>query len=84
MAKRLLEGDQLEKRARELGVDIKGGPIFQSSSGRVQRVEDYELQRRVMEVERQQREKWLWFLAGISAPASLASAIAAWAAVAHR
>jgi hypothetical protein len=34
MASKLLEGDQLEQRARELGVDVAGEPRTQSSSGR--------------------------------------------------
>jgi hypothetical protein len=32
--KKLLQGEKLEKRARELGVDIQGEPRTQSSSGR--------------------------------------------------
>jgi hypothetical protein len=79
MAK-LPDGDQLEKRARELGVDIMGEPRAQSSSGRAPRATDYELQRRVMEAERGARESRLW----ISAVASVASAIAALMAVARR
>jgi hypothetical protein len=43
MAK-LLEGDQLEQRARELGVDIAGSLRTQSSSGRSPRALDCELQ----------------------------------------
>ncbi len=83
MAK-LPDGDQLEKRARELGVDIMGEPRAQSSSGRAPRATDYELQRRVMEAERGARESRLWILAMISAVASVASAIAALMAVARR
>ena len=81
---KLLEGDKLEHRARELGVDTKGERIFQSSSGHVQRAADYELQRRVIDAERQQRESRLWILAVISAIASVVSAIAAWMSAAHR
>jgi hypothetical protein len=80
MAK-LLEGKQLEERARQLGVDIQGDLIFQSSSGRSPRASDYELQRRVMEAERAKREHLLWVVALVSAIASLMSAIAAWLAV---
>jgi len=83
MAK-LLEGDQLEQRARELGVDVAGEPRTQSSSGRAPRASDYELQRRVMEAERRVRESRLWILAMISAVASVASAIAALIAVARK
>jgi hypothetical protein len=50
--KKILEGDELEQRARELGVDIQGELITQSSLGRHQRASDYELQRRVIEAER--------------------------------
>jgi len=83
MAK-LLEGKQLEERARQLGVDLQGDLIFQSSSGRHQRAADYELQRRVMEAERAKREHRLWVVALVSAIASLVSAIAAWLAVVRK
>jgi hypothetical protein len=43
--KKILEGDELEQRARELGVDIQGDLITYSSSGRHNRATDYELQR---------------------------------------
>ncbi len=58
MAK-LLQGDELEKRVIELGVDIQGSPITQSVSGRHKRVDDCELQRRVIEAERSKRESRL-------------------------
>jgi len=78
----LLEGDELENRARELGVDIRGDARSQSSSGRAPRAPDYELQRRVVEAERRNREFRLWVLALISAIASVASALTAlWAVV---
>jgi hypothetical protein len=80
----LLEGDQLEKRARELGVDVSGDLRMQSSSGRAPRAPDYESQRRVLEAERRIRESRLWILAVISAIASVISAIAAFVAVATR
>ena len=81
MAKKLLEGDALEQRAKELGVDIQGGPITQSVSGRHRRADDAELQRRVMEAERALRESRLWLLAFISAIASVISAAAALVAI---
>ena len=62
----LLTGTALESRARELGVDIEGDPRTHSSSGRVPRASDYELQRRVLEAERGIRESRLWILAVIS------------------
>jgi len=83
MAK-LPESDQLEKRARDLGVDVTGEPRTQSSSGRASRAPDYELQRRVIEAERGIRESRLWILAAISAIASVLSAIAAFVAVAKK
>jgi hypothetical protein len=81
---KLLEGDRLEQRARELGIDIMGEPRTQSSSGRAPRAADYELQRRIIDAERGVRESRLWILAVISAVASLASAIAALIAVARK
>jgi len=80
MAK-LLQGDALEKRAMELGVDVQGPPITQSSSGRSRRADDHELQRRVQEAERHIREQRLWLIAVISAVASVVSAITALVAV---
>jgi hypothetical protein len=83
MAK-LLEGDQLEQRARKLGVDIAGELRTQSSSGRAPRAPDYELQRRVTEAERRLRESRLWILAMISAVASVLSALVALIAVVRK
>ncbi len=81
MMKKLLQGDELEARAKELGVDIKGPPITQSASGTQRRASDSELQRRVTEAERGIRESRLWWLAVISAVASVISAITALIAV---
>jgi hypothetical protein len=75
--KRILEGDALEQRAREIGVDTQGGPITQSSSGRHKRADDYELQKRVLEAERSIRESRLWLIALVSAIASVVSALTA-------
>ena len=79
----LLRSEELERRARELGVDIQGDLQFQSSSGRNPRAPDYELQRRISEAERSNRESMLWILAVISAIASVVSAIVALVAVAR-
>lgn len=79
--KRALQGEALEARARELGVDIEGELRTQSSSGRSPRTPDYELQRRVLEAERAGRESKLWILAVVSAVASVLSAAAALIAV---
>lgn len=81
---KLPTGEDLERRARNLGVSVEGEAITQSSLGRMKRAPDYELQRRVIEAERTIRESQLWILALISAIASAASAIAAIAAVMHR
>ena len=81
MAK-LLQGNQLEKRARELGIDTQGDPITQSTAGRHKRATDAQLQRRVIETERSIRESRLWIIAVIAAMASVFSAIAAIIAVA--
>jgi len=82
--KKLFEGDRLEERARELGVDTGGGLRTQSSSGRSPRASDYELQQRVSDAERSIRESRLWVLALVSAIASVLSAIAALIAVAWK
>ena len=79
--KKILRGDELDQRARELGIDIQGELITQSSLGRHKRASDYELQRRVIEAERSIRESRIWKLALISAIASVASAAAALLAV---
>ena len=63
---KLLQGEELEKRAIELGIDIQGAPITQSSMGGQKRVDDSELQRRVIEAERSNRESKLWLIAVIS------------------
>ena len=72
-------GAALEKRCKELGVDLTvkspggvGGPM---------RASDFELQHRLMEAERSARENKLWMVAVVSAVASVVSALAAWAAV---
>ena len=78
---KLLQGDDLEKRAIELGIDIKGEAITQSSMGRKKRADDYELQRRIIEAERNNRESRLWLIAVISAIASVLSAATAIIAV---
>jgi hypothetical protein len=79
--RKILEGEQLEQRCRELGVDTQGDMIFQSSSGRHSRASDYELQERLIDVERSIRESKLWKVALISAIASVVSALTAFVAV---
>jgi hypothetical protein len=79
--KKLPEGDELEKRALKLGIDIQGDYITQSVSGRHKRASDSELQRRLIETERSIRENRLWWIAFISAIASVISAATAIIAV---
>ena len=78
---KLLQGEELERRAIELGVDIQGPPRTQSVSGRSPRADDTELQKRVREAERSIREQKLWWIAVISAIASVVSAVTALVAV---
>jgi hypothetical protein len=78
---KLLQGDALEERARQLGVDIAGDPITRSASGTHARASDREIQRRVAEAERGIRESRLWWLALISAIGSVVSAATALIAV---
>lgn len=73
----MLQGQQLIDKAKELGVDIEGDPIYQSSSGRQKIADEHVLQRRVIEAERSIRENRLWIIALVSAVASVGSAIAA-------
>src|SRR5271166_667922 len=80
MAK-LLEGEILEKRCRELGIDTQGPLRTQSSSGSIPRASDYELQRRLIEGERSIRENRTWIVAVVSAIASAISAAAAFVAI---
>ncbi len=82
--KKILDGDALEKHAEKLGLDTKGDYIIQSVSGRHKRATDAELQRRVIEAERAIRENRLWWIALISAIASVISAATAIIAVATR
>ncbi|MDD5503790.1 MAG: hypothetical protein PHV77_00550 [Candidatus Omnitrophica bacterium] len=76
-----LSKDKLIEKAESLGIDIKGEPIYQSSSGRHEFASEYEIQRRIMEKESHNRATRLFWLALISALASLVSAIAAWTAI---
>jgi len=87
--KRLLQGQELRDRARELGISLEGLPAQLTEdpygrTGSIDHLNDPEIQRRLMEAERRIREGRLWFLAVISAVASVVSAAAAWYAVVHR
>jgi hypothetical protein len=76
MAK-LLEGEELKRRCRELGIDTQGTPRTQSLSGNSPQASDYELQRRLIETERSIRENRVWMVALASAIASVVSAVTA-------
>ena len=81
---KLLQGEQLEARALELGIDIQGSPITQSVSGKQKKADDHELQKRVIEAERNRRESKLWLIALISSIASVVSALTAIAVVLYK
>jgi len=84
MGKQLLAGEELDQRVKALGVDPTGDQILGTKQNvRHPRASDFELQRRVQEAERSIQGSKLWWVAFISALASLASAIAAWVAVAR-
>lgn len=69
---KLKTSDPLLKEAKDLGVSLSeiGGPINYA-----------ELQKRVMDAKRFQRESRVWSIALASAVASIISAIAAWYAI---
>jgi len=75
--KKILEGDDLEQKARSLGCDIQGDPITRSVCRRHSRASDAQLQKRVLEAERAIRESRLWLIALISSIASVVSATTA-------
>ncbi len=79
--RKLLKGDELRKRAEELGIECSGLEIPHSSSGEHVAVYEFQLQHKVMEAERSIREQRLWIIAFISAIASVISACAAWFAI---
>ena len=56
---KLLQGEDLEKRCIELGVNIEGPPRTQSASGSSIRASGFELQRRLFDAERSVRESRL-------------------------
>jgi len=76
--KRLKQGQELRDRAKKLGVSLEQLPRGEPP---VTVLNEPEIQRRVMEAERHNREASLWLLALVSAIASLISAIAAWYAI---
>jgi hypothetical protein len=73
--KKVLRGDELYKKAQELGVSLQELGHADGTDS------EPELQRRVLEAERARRESRLWVIALISAIASAFSALAAWMSV---
>ena len=90
MAKRVLDGEALTERAKQLGVNISSEMESVMVTGigaggvaeQFERAPEHEIQRRVMEAERYVREHRLWIVTLVAAAASAVSAIAAWTAVA--
>ncbi|TAJ80368.1 hypothetical protein EPO44_18585 [bacterium] len=70
---RLLAGEQVRKRAEELGI-----PTTDPYRGELTADE---LRNKIRDAERSERERWLWLIALLSAIASIVSAAAAWTAV---
>ena len=79
--KKLLQGKELEKRAKKLGIECSGLEVRHRDSGEHVKVYEFELQKKVMEAERSAREHRLWIVALFSAIASVISAGAAWLAI---
>ena len=74
--------DKLLAEAKKLGIPINSAVYKPMSEAWTEiQISEYELQRRIKEEQRNQREHKLWIIAVISAVASIISAIAAWAAV---
>ena len=84
--RKLLTGDALYKRVRELNVSEETDSFAHSDvyGRQVMPVTEYELQRRVMEAEQHSREHRLWIVAVVSMIISVLSAAAAWWAVLHQ
>jgi hypothetical protein len=72
-------GSELEAECKKYGV-YTDTPIYQSTSG-TRRADDAELQRRLIAVKRHFRESRMWWLAFISAVASVISAATALVAI---
>jgi hypothetical protein len=81
--RRILTGEALLARAKELGISTRSGAHKTVSGIPIAEIPltEYELQARVREAEGHLRESRLWIVALVSALASLASALAAWFAV---
>lgn len=77
MALRLPTGSALEDECKRYGISNQGG----SAAGTAL---EFERQQRLLAAWREERDSRLWIVALVSALASLASALAAWTAVATR
>ena len=73
--RQLLTGQNLEDKAKKLGVSLEGDLIFASASGR-RAADEATLQHRVLEAESHIRQNRLWWIAVISAVIAAVSAIA--------
>src|ERR1700730_10665546 len=69
----------IEQRAKELGVSIGGDRITVSSTGRHPPTEP-QLEQRISEAERSNRERRLFWVAVVGAVASVVGALGAWIA----
>jgi len=83
---KLLTGNELEERCKELGIDTLGEvQSAEKIHARIRlRALDSELQVRLMDYERSVRESRMWLMALLSALASVASAIVAVVAVLYK
>jgi hypothetical protein len=77
MIRRLPQGQKLKTLAIRLGVSMAEIGTHEGLES------EPELQRRVQEAQRSRRESWLWLVAILAMLASIASALAAWWAVAR-
>lgn len=72
---KLLRGDELQKKCESLGIAIESNE--KEAMGHRLRAHDAELQRRLYEYERDQRERLAWTFTFLSALASVVSAAVA-------
>ncbi len=71
---KLLQGQDLLRKAEKLGVDTQGELIFQSASGR-RKADEATLQKRVNDAETHIRQGRLWIITIIATVIALVSAI---------
>lgn len=75
----MLQGDALYERAKKLGVSTGSGKSYLVPGESISdfQAPEHDIQQRVMEAERHQREGRLWLVALVAGIASVVSAIAA-------